>query len=431
VPGPEMLSKHLDITYSMVWSIALANILGAGLCYLFSGQFARLATLRYTLILPCVLGIIYIGAFEGSRSWGDLFSLLAFGVLGWTMKQLRWPRPPLILGLVLGDTVERNLFISVERYDLAWLPRPIVLGLLALALVGLVRPLLQDVRRQATFQGLAAAFGRPTFRPDQLFYLFMIGLLGWMVVQSLDWPTNAKIVPLIVGGMALMFAVASLFDQVFRRPDAERRTAAVTEPAKPAAASKVAARPRTPRQQVLLHVGLFVAAWAGSILALWLVQQMMPRPALALVPLIVGGLALAIAVVGVVNQLLPGESAPASAGLADEAKSEIQQSIHMDLESDTGHLSTALIVQRAGVFFGWLVAFMASMACIGLIPTVPIFVIGYMRLEGREPWRLVLPQAICLTLFIYVVFDQLLAIPWPQTLLGIAFPALKGVIPSV
>jgi TctA family transporter len=82
VPGPEMLSKHLDITYSMVWSIALANILGAGLCYLFSGQFARLATLRYTLILPCVLGIIYIGAFEGSRSWGDLFSLLAFGVLG-------------------------------------------------------------------------------------------------------------------------------------------------------------------------------------------------------------------------------------------------------------------------------------------------------------------------------------------------------------
>src|SRR6267143_733591 len=106
VPGPDMLSKNLSITYAMVWSVALANILGAGLCYAFSPQFARLATLRYTLILPCVLGIIYIGAFEGSRSWGDLFSLLFFGVLGWVMKQMRWPRPPLILGLVLGDTVE-------------------------------------------------------------------------------------------------------------------------------------------------------------------------------------------------------------------------------------------------------------------------------------------------------------------------------------
>ena len=37
VPGPDMLTKNLDITYAMVWSVALANILGAGLCFLFSG----------------------------------------------------------------------------------------------------------------------------------------------------------------------------------------------------------------------------------------------------------------------------------------------------------------------------------------------------------------------------------------------------------
>src|SRR5262249_4952727 len=244
VPGPEMLSKNLAITYSMVWSIALANILGAGLCYAFSGQFARLATLRYTLILPCVLGIIYIGAFEGSRSWGDLFSLLAFGVLGWTMKQLRWPRPPLILGLVLGDTVERNLFISVERYELAWLARPIVLGLLALAVVGLLRPLMQDMRRQASLAQLVAAFGRPPLRLGQLFYVFMIGLIGWMVFAALEWPTNAKIVPLIVGGMALIFAVVSLFNQVFRLPDAEqRKLAAATAPVERSPPPKVAAAP--------------------------------------------------------------------------------------------------------------------------------------------------------------------------------------------
>ena len=36
-----------------------------------------------------------------------------------------------------------------------------------------------------------------------------------------------------------------------------------------------------------------------------------------------------------------------------------------------------------------------------------------------------------LTIFVYVLFDQLLTIPWPQTLLGGWFPALKGVIPSV
>ncbi len=70
VPGPDMLTKNLDITYSMVWSVALANILGAGMCYAFSPQFAKLATLRFSLILPAVLGIIYIGAFEATPAMG-------------------------------------------------------------------------------------------------------------------------------------------------------------------------------------------------------------------------------------------------------------------------------------------------------------------------------------------------------------------------
>jgi len=46
VPGPDMLTKHLELTYSMVWSIAIANILGSGLCFAFSGQLAKIATLR-------------------------------------------------------------------------------------------------------------------------------------------------------------------------------------------------------------------------------------------------------------------------------------------------------------------------------------------------------------------------------------------------
>ena len=33
------------------------------------------------------------------------------------------------------------------------------------------------------------------------------------------------------------------------------------------------------------------------------------------------------------------------------------------------------------------------MSVIGLIPTVPLFVIAYMRLEGHERWRLAVPLA--------------------------------------
>src|SRR6266513_1618167 len=220
VPGPDMLTKNLSITYAMVWSVALANILGAGLCYAFSPQFAKLATLRYTLILPAVLGIIYIGAFEATRQWGDLFTLLFFGLVGWIMKQFKWPRPPLILGVVLGDTIERYLFISVERYGLSWLARPVVAILFIIAFIGLTRPFLQDIRSQGGLGRMLTSFQRPTFHPSQLFTMFMIALIGGAVIAALRWDFSAKIVPLVVGTVALSAAALSLFNEMCRKPAA-------------------------------------------------------------------------------------------------------------------------------------------------------------------------------------------------------------------
>ena len=102
----------------------------------------------------------------------------------------------------------------------------------------------------------------------------------------------------------------------------------------------------------------------------------------------------------------------------------------MDLESDTGHLPVRTIVTRAARFFGYLLAFMASMALIGLIPTAFVFVIVFMRLEGPENWKLIIPYVVVLILGIYVAFDWFMAIPWPPTLLGQLVPAAR-IIPSV
>ena len=341
VPGPDMLTKNLSITYAMVWSVALANILGAGLCYAFSPQFAKLATLRYTLILPAVLGIIYIGAFEATRQWGDLFTLLFFGLVGWIMKQFKWPRPPLILGVVLGDTIERYLFISIERYGLSWMLRPIVALLFALAILGLIRPLLQDIRSQGGIMRMLTSFQRPTFHPSQLFTMFMIALIGAAVVASLQWDFSAKIVPLVVGTVALCAAVLSLFNEMCRKP-----------------------------------------------------------------------------------------AAAAAEGPAEHAEHEVGEKIHMDLVSDTAHLPVREIVMRAGLFFGYLIGFMAVMATIGLIPTVGLFVVFFMRYEAKERWSLVIPYAVVLVLFIWFAFDYFMAVPWPPTLIGQWFPVLKA-IPSV
>ncbi len=102
----------------------------------------------------------------------------------------------------------------------------------------------------------------------------------------------------------------------------------------------------------------------------------------------------------------------------------------MDLTSDTDHLPMRVVATRAARFFGYLIAFMASMAVIGLIPTAGLFVIIFMRLEGQERWKLTLTYAAVLVISIYLVFDRFMSIPWPPTLLGQLIPALKF-IPSV
>ncbi|MYZ48588.1 tripartite tricarboxylate transporter permease [Propylenella binzhouense] len=331
VPGPEMLTTNLSLTYSMVWSIAIANVLGAGLCYAFSGQFAKLATIRYTLILPSVLAIIYVGAFEGTRSWGDLYTLLIFGVLGWAMKHLKWPRPPLVLAFVLGETIERYMFISVERYGTDWFTRPLVVILLLLALVGLLRPFVQDIRAHGGLGPMLGSLSRPRLRWSQLAFVALLGVVALMLSQAWSWSFDAKAVPMIVGFFTIAIAAAALFGQVFLRPAV--------------------------------------------------------RPA----------------------------EAEAAAG---PARPKVSQRIHMDLESEHGDLPRRLVFARAGRFFGWLAGFMLSMATIGIVATVPIFVVAFMRVEGRERWRLVLPQAALLCAFVYFVFDRLLAIPWPPTLIG-------------
>jgi hypothetical protein len=257
------------------------------------------------------------------------------------MKQFKWPRPPLVLGLVLGDSIERYMFISIERYSFSWLLRPVVAILLLMAIVGVVRPFLADVRRQGGIGKLLSSYQAPTFKPQHLFTMFFILVIAAMVANATQWAFAAKLVPMIVGALALTVAGVSLFNELCRKP-----------------------------------------------------------------------------------------SAASGGGLIDEAQAEIEQKIHMDLESDTGHLPVRTIVTRAARFFGYLLAFMGSMALIGLIPTAAIFVIVFMRMEGPERWKLIIPYVVVLILGVTVAFDWFMSIPWPPSLLGQLVPAAK-IIPSV
>jgi putative tricarboxylic transport membrane protein len=219
-PGPEMLTKHLDVTYTIVWSLTLAHIIGALICLSCSRWLARISTIRPEILLPIVLALVFVAAFEGAHDWGDLYSIMLFGVVGWVMKRLGWPRPPMVLGLVVGGIFERYLYISTSLYGTAWMLRPVVLAIFALVAWALYRPLAKIVT------DLFREFRQ--LRPHHLrlgasaaFTIAIIATISIAIALASDWPQTAKPVPLTACGMALVAATLNLINELFGREKAD------------------------------------------------------------------------------------------------------------------------------------------------------------------------------------------------------------------
>ena len=136
-PGPEMVESELELTFVVIWSIGLANIFGAGICLGLSKPIAKLTTIRYTLIAPFMLTIVFFAAYQASRDWGDLLSLFVFGTLGIFMKRFDWSRPALLIGFVLSDKVEASFYQTMQVYGFSFMRRPIVIVLLIITIVSI------------------------------------------------------------------------------------------------------------------------------------------------------------------------------------------------------------------------------------------------------------------------------------------------------
>lgn len=133
-PGRSMVTNHLDLIYLCVWSIALANVLATLICIVFSKPISRVTHVRFSIIAPSVLALIFFAAFQATRDWGDFLLLLAVGTLGVFMKRFGWSRPALLIGFVLSKSLEDAVYRTIQIYGFDFLLRPLALGLLLFAI---------------------------------------------------------------------------------------------------------------------------------------------------------------------------------------------------------------------------------------------------------------------------------------------------------
>ncbi len=223
VPGPDMLipppKGKLDLTFSFVWVIIISNIITVAVCFLFLKPLAKVTQIRGSLLIPLILLLIYLGAFAEKNAFEDMLVVLFFGGLGWVLQKLDWPRPPVLLGLVLGPLAENKLFLSTDNYGLAWLWRPGVLIILALTLAGILYPIIKarwQKSHEQTESTAAVGASRPAgkhelkFSKAVCFSAFVVIVVALALWQSRNFGFRAGLFPWSIGFPVLGIALVQL-----------------------------------------------------------------------------------------------------------------------------------------------------------------------------------------------------------------------------
>ncbi len=224
--GPQLISNDLNITYTIVWSLALANVVGAGLCILLSGGIARLTTIRFTLLAPFLFMLISFAAFQSRQSLGDLVALFAVGLVGIFLRRFDWSRPAFLIGFVLSGQAENYSFQAYQtasfqfrrsmEQGLEYIFSPIVIVLIIVTLVSVVLGI-----RQAKAIMPEGAVDTGTKRAP---LIFLIAVTAYFVVSLIDAAMISqmtdKIFPVFISSVSIVACVLLLI-RMMRQPETD------------------------------------------------------------------------------------------------------------------------------------------------------------------------------------------------------------------
>jgi TctA family transporter len=206
-PGASLVSDNLDLTYVVIWSLAIANVLGAGICLWLAGPISRMTTVPYALIAPMMLAVIFFGAFQATRNWGDLIALLVLGVVGCLLKRFGWSRPAVVIGFFLSTGFEQSTYRALQVYGLDFFARPqaIIITLIVLVSVWGAMRLKGD---RPSLEGRAHEKSASTRKPQALMTAFLMALTGFVLYDAMQQKYLAQIFP--AGVSILTFALLSV-----------------------------------------------------------------------------------------------------------------------------------------------------------------------------------------------------------------------------
>jgi TctA family transporter len=147
-PGKELLTTKLNYTFLMSFSLVSSNLLASAVGLSFARVFSKIAVVRTSILAPTILVFSFLGSYGVNGRFGDMVITFVFGIFGLALKKYEYSRAGVVIGLVLGENIERNFHLSMQTFGWSFLVRPLTLVMLALTVVTLAVPFLFGKQEQ-------------------------------------------------------------------------------------------------------------------------------------------------------------------------------------------------------------------------------------------------------------------------------------------
>jgi putative tricarboxylic transport membrane protein len=151
VPGPTVMTTQPNLFWGIIASMWIGNLMLLILNLPLVGMWVQLLRVPYSVLFPAIIVFSAIGVYSVASNSFAVYTITAFGFVGYVLAKLDCEPAPLLLGFILGPMLEEHLrrAMIVGRGDVTvFFTRPISAGLLLLSLLLLVAILLPFVRKK-------------------------------------------------------------------------------------------------------------------------------------------------------------------------------------------------------------------------------------------------------------------------------------------
>jgi putative tricarboxylic transport membrane protein len=143
-PGPMLFQQSPDLVWGVIAALFVGNLVLLLLNIPMVGVFVKLLSIPPKYLMPIVTLIASVGIFSITGSAIDLYFMVGFGIMGYVLRKVEIPLVPVILGMLLGPEMEKNLRHALVLSDGDWTvlwSSGLSIGLWVVALAGLILPM--------------------------------------------------------------------------------------------------------------------------------------------------------------------------------------------------------------------------------------------------------------------------------------------------